>query len=124
MRSVILALSLLASALATAVPLPPAARQEVNALLARLEASGCKFKRNDAWHSGADARSHLQRKLEYIEDKASPASAEDFIRLAGTKSSSSGKSYEVQCGTNASVPSAAWLTQELRQLRHRPQPAK
>ena len=60
---------LLATA-ALAGPLSPAARGEIEALLARLEVSGCQFNRNGSWYSAAQAKAHLQRKLEYLENKA------------------------------------------------------
>jgi hypothetical protein len=99
-------------------PLPPAAKAEVTAILARLESSGCQFNRNGTWHTGAEARSHLQSKLAYFENKAAPKSAEEFIDLAATKSSITGSTYQVKCGVEASVPSAAWLKLQLQEVRH------
>lgn len=100
-----------------AEPLPPAARAEVTALLARLEGSGCSFNRNATWHNSRDARRHLERKLEYVEKNAKATSAEAFIALAATSSSSSGKPYQVQCPGEQAVPSAAWLGSQLAALR-------
>jgi len=97
--------------------LPTTARAEVTAVLARLEASGCQFNRNGTWHSGAEAKSHLQSKLEYLEKKAAPKSAEEFIDLAATRSSISGSAYQVKCGGEPSVPSAAWLMFQLQEVR-------
>jgi hypothetical protein len=99
-------------------PLPPTAKSEVAAVLARLEASGCQFNRNGTWHSGAEARSHLQSKLEYLESKGAPKSAEEFIDLAATKSSFTGTPYQVKCGAEASIPSAVWLKLQLQEVRH------
>jgi hypothetical protein len=96
--------------------LPPAARAEVLSLLARLEASGCQFNRNGSWHSSADAKTHLLRKLEYLEKNTSPASAEAFIELAASQSSASGTPYRVRCGANE-APSADWLQRELKAIR-------
>ena len=101
-----------------AAPLPEPARSEVLALLARLEASGCEFNRNGAWYPGSEARVHLQRKLDYVEQHASPKSAEDFVDLAATSSSVSGEPYLVRCGGAASEPSSVWLKRELRELRN------
>ena len=72
---------LLAAAIstATAAPAPAAARAEIDALLSSLAASGCEFNRNGSWHTGAQAREHLLRKLDYLEGKDAVKRAEDFI---------------------------------------------
>ncbi|WP_028101025.1 DUF5329 domain-containing protein [Pseudoduganella violaceinigra] len=113
-----LALSL-AFAGAQATPLPAPARAEVDALLARLQSSGCQFNRNGSWYSGAEARTHLLRKLEYLEKKDMVKNAEQFIDLGAATSSSSGKPYMVKCGAAAALESKAWLTTELKAIRAR-----
>lgn len=100
-----------------AAPLPEAARQEVHALLGRLESSGCKFRRNGSWYSATESKDHLLRKLDYLEKKASITTTEAFLEAAASRSSMSGVEYQVQCADNAAQPSAAWLTQQLQQLR-------
>ena len=115
--TVFVALAVLASNGALASPLPPAAKAEVSALLARLESSGCKFNRNGTWHTSQEARSHLQSKLEYLERKAQAATAEAFIELAATSSSTTGKAYLVQCQGEQPIPSAAWLSTQLAAIR-------
>lgn len=105
------------SGAAFAEPLPAAAKAEVTAVLNRLEASGCEFNRNDRWYSGARARSHLEKKLAYVEKSASVKTAEGFIFLAASKSSVTGEAYQVRCGGRAPVASAAWLLQQLDELR-------
>jgi hypothetical protein len=102
---------------ALAEPMPAAAKSEVMATLARLEASGCLFNRNGTWHNGADARAHLQRKLDYIEKNASVKTAEAYIAMAASKSSTSGEPYQVKCGSQAPVASSVWLLQQLGKLR-------
>lgn len=114
----LLTLSLLTlSAAALAEPLPPAARAEVTAVLNRLEASGCEFNRNDRWYSGAQARAHLQRKLDHVESKAVVKTAEGFIYLAASQSSVTGVAYQVRCSGQAPEASAAWLLKQLAELR-------
>ena len=114
----VLTLSLmLASTAALAEPLPPAAKAEVTAVLNRLEASGCEFNRNDRWHSAAQARAHLQRKLDHVESKAAVKTAEGFIYLAASKSSVTGVAYQVRCRGQAPEASAAWLLKQLAELR-------
>jgi hypothetical protein len=102
---------------ASAAPTPAPVRAEIDALLARLEASGCEFNRNDAWHPAAQAKTHLLRKLEAVEKRTPVATTERFIELAGTSSSTSGRAYQVRCAGVAAVPSAQWLQRELDALR-------
>jgi Family of unknown function (DUF5329) len=102
---------------ATAAPLPAAARAEVDALLDRLQTSGCEFNRNGSWHAGADARGHLLKKLDYLEGKDLVKTTEQFIERGASASSLSGKPYLVRCAGQAPVESARWLTAELQQLR-------
>ena len=102
---------------AESTPLPSPAREEVMTLVSRLERSACQFGRNGAWYTGAEAKAHLIRKLAYLEKVASPVTAEEFIDLAATTSSSSGKPYLVKCKTADVVSSAFWLHRELQDLR-------
>lgn len=111
------ALALATCLAATAAPLPPAARAEVDALLARLQSSGCEFNRNGSWHSGADAKSHLLKKLDDLQGKNLVTTAEQFIARGASGSSMSGKPYLVRCAGQAPVESAEWLTAELQTLR-------
>ena len=100
-----------------AAPLAPPVRAEVDALLSALEKSGCEFNRNGSWHAAKEARTHLLRKLEYLEGKNAVQSTEQFIELAASASSSSGKPYLVRCGKAAPVESRAWLSAQLAALR-------
>jgi Family of unknown function (DUF5329) len=114
----LLTLSLtLAFTAAFAEPLPPAAKAELIALLNRLEASGCEFHRNDRWHSAAQARVHLERKLDEVERRAAVKTAEGFIYLAASKSSVTGVAYQVRCSGQAPEASTAWLLKQLAELR-------
>jgi hypothetical protein len=79
---------------AGAAPLPAAARAEIDALLARLQASGCEFNRNGSWHAGADARAHLLKKLDVMASRGLVASAEQFIERGAASSSMSGQPYQ------------------------------
>lgn len=109
---------LLAFAVGTsAAPMAPKARAEVGLILSSLQASGCQFNRNGSWYAGADARAHLQRKLEYLEKKGLVQTAEQFIALGATSSSSSGQAYQVKCKDAPPVPSNAWLLEQLKQAR-------
>ncbi|MCY4745736.1 DUF5329 domain-containing protein [Pelomonas sp. UHG3] len=102
---------------ASAAPLPAVARAEIDALLARLQASGCEFNRNGSWHAGAEARAHLLKKLDVMAGRGLVASAEQFIERGATSSSMSGQPYRVRCAGQAPVDSAPWLKAELQALR-------
>ena len=94
----------------------PQATQEIRGLLDFVEHSECKFVRNGEAFPGPEARAHLEKKLNYLEDKNKVNSAEDFIDLAATKSSMSGRDYEVRCPEGAQ-PASAWLKRELQRQR-------
>jgi hypothetical protein len=111
------ALLVLLVAAAGAAPLPPAARAEVDALMNRLQSSGCEFNRNGSWYAGAEAKAHLRKKLDYLESKDMVATAEQFIDKGASTSSTSGKAYLVRCAGKAPVESGPWLKAELQQLR-------
>jgi hypothetical protein len=86
-------------------------------LLFRLEASGCEFNRNGTWHTATDAKSHLLRKLQYLEDSGAVQTTDQFIELAASRSSTTGQPYLVKCADGASVESSAWLRSQLQFLR-------
>ncbi len=113
----LLIILLLWSGLAVAAPTPDNVRQEIEALLTRLQDSGCQFNRNGSWYSGSQARDHLLRKLDYLERATTVESTEQFIELAGSNSSRSGKAYQVRCGSDAPVKSSVWLTRQLVIIR-------
>lgn len=117
MRAALLLLGCVLTATVGAAPLPTPARAEVDALLARLQSSGCEFNRNGSWYSGADAKAHLLKKLDYLESKDLVKTAEQFIERGASGSSMSGKPYLVRCAGKAPVESARWLAAELQQLR-------
>ena len=108
---------LLFASMAAAATVSTAARAEIEALLSRLEGSGCQFKRNGTWHGAEEARAHLERKLDYLEKRGAVASTEQFIERAATRSSTSGQVYWVRCGSHPPQPSGEWLASELQALR-------
>lgn len=114
------------AAAAAAGPLSPAARAEIDGLMSRLAASGCEFNRNGAWHTAADAKSHLLTKLRYFEDRGAVESAEQFIELVASNSSATRQPYLVKCGSSAAVQAASWLQTQLQLMRSagRPTTAK
>jgi hypothetical protein len=116
MRSLLLLLALVTAAPAGAAP-PPAAAREIEGLIAALGASGCDFQRNGSWYPAKKAEQHLRRKYDYLRERDKVATAEQFIALAGTRSSMSGRAYSVRCPGKPVVDSAAWLQGRLRVLR-------
>ena len=98
------------------VPATPQATQEINGLLDFVSHSECKFVRNGSEYSGPRARAHLEQKLNHLEGRNMVNSAEDFIDLAATKSSMSGRAYEVRCSGGVE-PASTWLKRELQWQR-------
>ena len=91
-------------------------RAEITLLLDFVEHSPCSFLRNGKQYPASEARAHMQSKLDYLLNKNMVNSAEDFIELAGSKSSLSGRLYEVNC-VNGKQTSKAWLRTELERIR-------
>lgn len=110
---------LVCCALAVAGELSGTAQKEIGQLLDRIEASNCSFGRNGSWYTPADARKHLQMKMDYMVKRNMLGSTEDFISKAATASSVSGQAYQIRCGSEPPVASADWLTNELRRIRTR-----
>lgn len=90
---------------------------EINHLFTYLEDSGCEFNRNGSWYSAKDASAHLRKKYDYLAGKDLITTAESFIEGAATKSSVSGKAYQVRCVGATPVESAGWFTAELVRYR-------
>ena len=109
-------ISLIAIVADAQVQTRPQTIEEIKALLDYVEHSECQFVRNGSEYSGPRARAHLEKKLNYLEGKNMVNSAEDFIDLAATRSSMSGRAYEVRCPEGAQ-PAGTWLKRELRRQR-------
>ena len=114
--SLVLMLSVLAPA-SYAAPTPAPVRAEIDTLLARMQPSRCKFYRNGEWFDAAKAERHLLSKLANAEKVTTVENTEEFIALVATKSSASGKPYQVRCTGAAAMPSAEWLTAQLAVIR-------
>lgn len=100
-----------------AAPISSTVRAEIDGVMSRLEASGCEFNRNGTWCTATEAASHLQRKAKYLEDGGMVVSAEQFIELAASGSSVTGRPYLVKCGGGSPVKSGEWLLLQLRGMR-------
>lgn len=90
----------------------------IDHLLVYIGKSSCDFIRGGKVHDAGVARAHIQKKYDYFKNKIE--TAEDFIKLAASKSALSGKSYQVRCpGQNKNINSAIWLQEELANYRTR-----
>jgi hypothetical protein len=89
---------------------------EIEALLAHLKAlDGAIFVRNGDEHSAVDAESHLRMKWQRGGKRIK--TAEDFIEHCASKSSLSGKSYEIRFKDGKVRPAAEVLRNRLKELR-------
>lgn len=123
MRLFAFGLACVCTVAAAAAP-SPVAEREINALLAALQASPCRFQRNGSWYPAAEAKAHLQRKYDYLRKREMAATAEQFIERGASQSSSSGKAYRVACPGQPEQDAAAWFAQQLAALRrHAPSAA-
>lgn len=115
-RRLALLIVALLPAVATAAP-SAITQREISGLMQALEQSGCRFQRNGSWHDAAQARSHLQRKYDYLLKRNLADTTEQFIDRAASRSSISGKPYRVSCPGAVEQDASAWFQQQLRQLR-------
>ncbi len=90
---------------------------EIGQLIEHIQASDCRFNRNGSWYEPVEAADHLNKKYRYVQKRGLVDTAEDFIEIAATRSSISGKEYVVQCEGAKPRKSADWLTGVLAQLR-------
>lgn len=124
MRAITAGLLIVLSA-STAHATPSAqAKREIQGLMDALSASSCEFQRNGTWHGRDEARKHLQRKYDYLLKKNLVDTAEQFIERAASKSSLSGRAYQVRCPGQPAQPAAAWFTARLETLRGSGAPAR
>lgn len=102
----------------TAETAPSATAQaEIDALIARIAASGCEFNRNGTWYDSTRAAAHLKAKYAAMVPKDVVASAEDFIERTASRSSMSGADYLIRCPGVAPVTSGKWLRDQLNAAR-------
>lgn len=90
---------------------------EIQGLLTATEKSGATFIRNGKSYSAEEAVEHMQKKYAHFAKKGKIKTAEDFIRLAATKSLMSGKPYTLGLPDGDEQPSAVWLQAQLEQIR-------
>ncbi len=99
---------------------PNAQRAEVDHLLAFIEISGCDMARNGKRHPPDEARAHVARKYAHYRKRITRT--EQFIELAATGSTMTGRAYLALCPGKPPRPTANWLLEELRRLREETAP--
>ena len=113
MTRLLLSLILLAGCIAN-VRADTTADEEIRALIQAVADSGCEFNRNGSLHSAEAAAEHLE--LKYSRGKRYANSAEVFIDRLASKSSWSGKPYQMICDGEVH-PAGDWLTSTLATIR-------
>lgn len=93
--------------------------KEIAFLLSYIAESDCIFIRNGDEHQAKAASEHLEMKYNHVRNRIK--SAENFIDKIATKSSFSGRPYEVLCNS-ARLPTKIWLEETL--AAHRTSVAK
>jgi len=109
LRAVLLTLPLCAPAQPTR-----AEQSRIDALLAAIEGSGCRFERNGTQYSAAQGAAHLRNKLKSAGDRIQTAA--QFIEHIGTASSQSGRPYRVLCPGQPAQVSRVWLEKRLAEI--------
>ena len=104
--------------LAVAAP-PPAEQARIDKLISYVEAQrGMIFIRNGKEYSCEQAAKFLRGKLESMGKEV--VSARDFIDRIATKSSMSGKPYEIRLADGTVVLAGRYLHDELKRIESQP----
>ncbi|HVJ36746.1 MAG TPA: DUF5329 domain-containing protein [Stenotrophomonas sp.] len=114
---------LLAWCLGTAGParaVSPQSEREIQGLIAALADSPCRFERNGNWYDGKRAAAHLQRKYTYLREHDPATTPETFIAHAASRSSVSGRAYQVACPGQPPSDAATWFSARLQAQRAAP----
>jgi hypothetical protein len=98
---------------------PTEAQVEANYLLGFVEASGCDFYRNGTRYDATQAGEHLRKKYAVLISSGMPSSTEAFIDKVASRSSLTGRPYEVSCAGKAREATAMWLREELVRYREK-----
>ena len=89
--------------------------QKIEALIKSVdELKGAKFIRNGSAHDGKAAAQHMRRKWKAGDKQI--RTARDFIRLAASASSKSGKPYLIRFKDGREVESGAYLAEKLDEI--------
>lgn len=117
MQGLLAALTLALCAAGPAYATPSASEQKVIETLIQRVANNksMKFMRNGEEHDAAEAARHLRAKYDHFKDKI--VTAEDFIRLCGTRSEVTKEPYKVRTADKRVRNSSDFLKDELRLVR-------
>ena len=77
--------------------------------------SDCVFFRNGSSYNSKEAAAHIKVKYDYFQKEIK--TAEDFIRLAASKSEFSGRPYLVRTKDGKEMETADWLSKALNDYR-------
>ncbi len=76
---------------------------------------GARFIRNGQEHTPDEAIVHMRKKWEWKKSKIK--TAEDFIRIVGSKSSISGQPYMIRLSDGTEMKSEEWLSKQLELMK-------
>jgi len=94
----------------------PSEQKVIETLIERVaDHKSMTFMRNGEEHDSVEAARHLRAKYDHFKDKI--VTAEDFIRLCGTRSEMTKAPYKVRTANMGTRNSADFLHEELRQVR-------
>lgn len=100
---------------ASAAP-PPTEATLIDRLIGNVaQMSSVVFIRNGSEASAPDAAAHLRDKYDYFRDEI--VTADDFIRLCGTRSEMTRIAYRVRLTGGQEKPAAEFLREQLQMLR-------
>ena len=90
-------------------------KKKIDFLLSSVEnMMGVKFIRNGTEHDGKEAAAHLRMKLQKAGGKV--RTADDFIRLCGSRSFLSGKPYRIISSDGKTVNSDRYFREKLKEF--------
>jgi hypothetical protein len=93
--------------------------ETIEALIVSLkQLDGATFIRNGKEHTPDETISHMRSKWKW--KKSQINTAEDFIRIAASKSSITGKPYKIKLTDGTEVNTKTWFTEQLEVIRKNP----
>ncbi len=93
--------------------------EKIEALILSLrQLVGAKFIRNGQEHTLDEVITHVRQKWEW--KKSEISTAEDFIRIAGSKSSVSGEAYVIRLPDGTEMRTAEWFKKQLQLMKKLP----
>jgi len=114
----ILSLAALFATSAFAAPLTE--EQKIDALIHSIEVlPGAQFIRNGSAHDGKAAAEHLRQKRNRAGDRIKTAG--DFITYCASRSSTSGKAYQIRFANGETVDAEVFLRAELKRIEAAPE---